>query len=238
MLFTFFQSKQRELTIFSWVYRGETAQGYSEVDIFENVNKATANSNSFYTSEPCTVNYDVGTPTRTNNCQGTAVGQGCSSGAEEGTFNQGFNDNYRVIAMQVETNTMRIWHFRKNEVPADLSSGNPDPSKWKRPTVALSPKSCNFQKAFSQFKIVCVLLLKPLKMRAKSIFRSSTSLSVVDGPVVITIGTYSVLQRRRPTAKIGLRITLKTSKTPILSSTPSSCTSELDLIFRDNLRCQ
>ncbi|KAJ4299304.1 hypothetical protein N0V90_004548 [Kalmusia sp. IMI 367209] len=102
-----------------WVYRGEQAQGYSEIDILENVDKSTANTHSFYTSEQCSVNFDVGNPLKTDNCHydPQAGGQqGCSFMAEEGTFNQGFNDNYKIIALQVETDTMKIWHFGKNEI--------------------------------------------------------------------------------------------------------------------------
>lgn len=103
------------------------------------------------------MNFDVGDPLKTDNChyetQAEGV-QGCSFMAEEGTFNQAFNDNYKIIALQVETDVMRIWHFGKDEVPADLTSGSPDPDTWKAPTVSLSPKSCDFQKAFSQFRIV------------------------------------------------------------------------------------
>ncbi|KAF1969323.1 hypothetical protein BU23DRAFT_477459 [Bimuria novae-zelandiae CBS 107.79] len=140
-----------------WVYRGEQAEGYSEIDILENVDKTTANTHSFYTSEECSVNFDVGSPLKTDNCHYDPQGagpQGCSFGAEEGTFNQAFNDNYQIIALQVEADTMKIWHFGKDEVPADLTAGTPDPSTWRAPTVALSPKSCDFQTAFSQFHVI------------------------------------------------------------------------------------
>lgn len=211
------------LTPYSWVYRGETAEGYSEIDILENVDKSTANSHSFYTSEQCTVNYDVGEPIKSDDCHwelNAAGQQGCGVMAEEGTFNQAFNDNYQMIALQVEADTMKIWHFRKNEVPADLNSGNPDPSTWKTPSVALSPKSCNFKTAFSQFRVVCAKFTLPQQLLTND--RSSTLPSAVRGPAVTTTGTSSVQRRLAPIATRGWLTTLTTSKTHTLSSTLSS----------------
>jgi hypothetical protein len=143
-----------------WVYQGETSKTYSEIDILENVNLQTANTHSFYTSEQCTINVQKGNlvPEKSTNCHWTANGpssQGCSFNAEPGTFNQPFNDQYKVIALQVEAERIRIWHFKKNEVPADLTSGKPNPDAWtKSPTVHITPKSCDFNKAFRMFHIV------------------------------------------------------------------------------------
>ncbi|KAF2449155.1 glycoside hydrolase family 16 protein [Karstenula rhodostoma CBS 690.94] len=144
-----------------WVYQGEQQQGsYAEIDILENVNVHTANTHSFYTSEKCTINVQKGNlvPEKTTDCTWKSDGpssQGCSFNAEEGTFNQPFNDQYRVVALQVESERIRIWHFKKTEVPADLSSANPNPDAWtKAPTVHITPKSCDFHKAFNHFYII------------------------------------------------------------------------------------
>ncbi|KAJ4359479.1 uncharacterized protein N0V89_000033 [Didymosphaeria variabile] len=143
-----------------WVYQGEDQAAYSEIDILENVNVHTANTHSFYTSEQCTVNIQTGSlvPEKSTNCHWTANGpssQGCSFNAPEGTFNQPFNDQYKVIALQVESDRIRIWHFKKTEVPADLSSASPNPDAWtKTPTVHITPKSCNFAQAFRHFRII------------------------------------------------------------------------------------
>jgi hypothetical protein len=75
--------------------------------------------------------------------------------APEGTFGNAFNENgYRIVALQKETDTMKIWHFKEGEIPADIASGNPDPSTWKNPTVDMSPQSCDLSKAFTKLFVV------------------------------------------------------------------------------------
>jgi hypothetical protein len=145
------------LTGCSWVYTGEQSAGagYHEIDILENVNQATANVHSFYTGEKCTVNIVKGNsvPEKTNDCHyiRDVEGKGCSFTADEGTFGNGFNQNrYKVVAMQLESDVIKIWHFKEGQVPSDIRSANPDPSKWANPTVHLTPKSCDFKKAFSK----------------------------------------------------------------------------------------
>lgn len=149
------------LNICSWVYTGEQSSGadYSEIDIIENVNQATANSHSFYTGQQCTIDIEKGESLRTDNCH-YELGQdgaGCSFMAEDGTFGNAFNQNgYRVVATQIEADGIKIWHFKDGEVPSDLTSGKPDPSKWANPTVSIKPKSCDFSKSFGRFFVVSI----------------------------------------------------------------------------------
>ena len=143
-----------------WVYQGETSKTYSEIDIVENVNLHTANTHSFYTSEQCTIKIEKGNlvPEKSTDCHWTSNGppsQGCSFNSEPRTFNQPFNGRFKIVALQVEAERIRIWHFKKNEVPADLTWGKPNPDSWtKLPTVHITPKSCDFNKAFRMFHIV------------------------------------------------------------------------------------
>lgn len=190
-----------------WVYQGETSETYAEIDILENVNVHTANTHSLYTSEQCTIDITKGNlvPEKSTDCHWTSTGpssQGCSFNAEEGTFNQPFNDQYKVVALQVEAERIRIWHFKKNEVPADLNSKNPNPDAWtKAPTVHITPKSCDFNKAFNMFHIVretlslsgfffsylyvCFLHYFLLRPCTESVsFRSSTRASAAVGLVM------------------------------------------------------
>jgi hypothetical protein len=142
-----------------WVYQGEQSSTYSEIDILENVNRESANTHSFYTSEACTVNRVIpDSSERTENCGNYNGGdeQGCSYSAPDGTFGKAFNDGgKKVIALQVEADGLKIWHFGKNEVPADIASGKPAPQSWtKKPSVHLTPKNCDFNKAWRMFHIV------------------------------------------------------------------------------------
>jgi hypothetical protein len=241
------------LIYYSWVYQGETSQTYSEIDILENVNLQTANTHSLYTSEQCTINVVKGdlSPEKTTNCHWTADGpssQGCSFNAEEGTFNQPFNNQYKVIVLQVEAERIRIWHFKKNEVPADLNSAHPNPDAWtKAPTMHITPKNCDFNKAFRMFHIVSEYAYSTPKSllgcRAPCIsviltnLRLLTSLSAANGPVPtssqITLANVSG-KRVTLNAINGWAIIRAISKTLTSSSTLSSCSKEL----RDMKSCQ
>jgi len=154
---------EASLTEHSWVYTGEQSSEaeYSEIDIVENTNAATANSHSFYTGAQCTIKVNKGESTRGNDCHHVSGEvDGCSFAAEEGTFGAAFNDNgYRVVAMQLEADGIKIWHFKDGDIPSDIASGNPDPSQWENPTVDISPDNCDISKAFSRFKLVGHILL-------------------------------------------------------------------------------
>jgi hypothetical protein len=209
----------------------------------------TANTHSLYTSEQCTINVEEGdlSPEKTTNCHRDSNGpssQGCSFNAEEGTFNQAFNDQYRVMALQIEADRIRTWHFKKNEVPADLNSAHPNPDAWsKAPTMHITPKNCDFNKAFRMFHIVSkdyFSKLEPLlACRAPRIFgiltnlRSSTSPSVAAGLVTtfpqITLASAS--GKRVPvTASLGWPTIPAILGTPTLSSTLSSCSKEVRIM--------
>ncbi|PVH95820.1 glycoside hydrolase family 16 protein [Periconia macrospinosa] len=140
-----------------WIYQGETSSSYSEIDIIENVNGESRNSHSFYTSEKCTVNRVIpDVSERTEDCTyDREPGQGCSYMAHEGTFNQGFNDNYSIVATQIESDGIKIWYFNEDEVPEDLRWDNPAPQDWSvEPSLHITPDDCDFDRAWRLFHIV------------------------------------------------------------------------------------
>lgn len=219
-----------------WVYQGELSQTYAEIDILENVNLQTANSHSFYTSEQCTINVVSGhlAEEKTNNCHWVLNGpdnQGCSFYADDGTFGQAFNQKYRVVALQVEAERIRIWHFGKNEIPADLTAGKPNPDSWtKAPSMHMTPKSCNFAKAFREFHIVCCTSVTGLRCgeRVTNECRSSTPASAAGGRAVTgaRITRASARGKRgRATARLGWRIIQRTLWIRTGRLTLLSCTS-------------
>jgi hypothetical protein len=151
--------KDEQLTDHSWVYTGEQSGGesYSEIDILEQVNEANANAHSFYTGKACTVKVNKGNPTRGTDCGNHVFGEvdGCSFEGAQGTFGREFNDNkYRVVAMQLEADGIKIWHFKEGQVPSDIASGKPNPANWKNPSMDISPDNCDISDAFAKFKVV------------------------------------------------------------------------------------
>jgi hypothetical protein len=82
---------------------------------------------------------------------------GCSAIAPYGTFGDSFNQNGGGIwATQVEAEGIKVWHFTRSEIPADITSDSPDPSKWGKPVVSLVPQNCDISKAWKKMKLVSV----------------------------------------------------------------------------------
>jgi hypothetical protein len=157
------------LTPCSWVYRGEDVPDseYSEIDLIESVNNATAGTQSFYTAENCSVAAVRGTLEDDSKLwclHEDKFDEGCRFEAEDDTFGQAFNENgYRYNVLLVEADAIKIWYFKNGEAPEDLTSEHPDPAHWTaEPTVHLAPVDCDFAKQFSRFHVVSRLHIPSL----------------------------------------------------------------------------
>ncbi|OAP61863.1 hypothetical protein AYL99_04066 [Fonsecaea erecta] len=112
-----------------------------EVDIIEGVNSQPSNNMAMHTNAGCTITSTgafSGT-LETDDCDTTAPDQpsnaGCSMRSQDTTsFGNGFNSNGGgVYATEWTSEEISIWFFPRNAIPADISSGNPDPSNWGLP---------------------------------------------------------------------------------------------------------
>lgn len=109
---------------------------------------------------------------------------GCEAIAPLGTFGDSFNQGGGGIwATQIEAEGIKIWHFTRAAIPADITSDTPDPSKWGKPVLSLAPQKCDITKAWKKMKIVSVstcsygyLLTEP----RSSTSRSAESLQVAE----------------------------------------------------------
>lgn len=84
---------------------------------------------------------------------------GCGVTAPDGTFGNPFNKNGGGIwATQIEAAGIKVWHFKRSAIPADIKSDKPDPNKWGMPVMSFVPNKCDIRNAWKKMKIVCLLL--------------------------------------------------------------------------------
>lgn len=85
----------------------------------------------------------------------TEPGTGCGNSDPRNTsFGADFNAiNGGVYAMELATQYIRIWFFPRSSIPADITSGAPDPSSWGLP-VSNFEGSCDIPSHFSQQQIM------------------------------------------------------------------------------------
>lgn len=118
-----------------------------EIDIFEGVNEQTANHMALHTgsgvvvSENQTFSGELITP----NCDVKAPGQGNNVGcgiadSDNTTYGTGFNLNGGgVYATEWTSAAIKIFFFPRNAIPADIASGNPQPSEaWGMPRAVFA----------------------------------------------------------------------------------------------------
>jgi hypothetical protein len=110
-----------------------------EIDIIEGVNSITANDMTLHTNAGCSlVKYNSSsagtlvTPNCDVNAQGQATNAGCLIGPTSSqTFGAGFNAiRGGVYATEWTSAAISIYFFPRNAIPADITTGNPDPSGW------------------------------------------------------------------------------------------------------------
>lgn len=144
-----------------------------EIDIIEGVNSQQANSMALHTNPGCSINNlgnlpgadDTGAGRRrfsgsikTGNCDVNAPGQGSNVGCaiatqDDSTYGDGFNNaGGGVYATEWTGDAISVYHFSRGSIPADISSGQPDPSTWGTPLAVFS--GCNFRQAVANQTIV------------------------------------------------------------------------------------
>ncbi|KAE8449223.1 hypothetical protein EG329_008390 [Mollisiaceae sp. DMI_Dod_QoI] len=133
-----------------------------EIDIIEGVNDATTNTITLHTSSGCTMT-STGSLSSSNltgtNCNAGNGNDGCGF---DTTSTQGYGSGFNAIgggvyAMEWTSSSIKIWNFPRSAIPADITSGSPDPSTWSTPVSAFSSGAnggCNIDSHFSGHNIV------------------------------------------------------------------------------------
>jgi hypothetical protein len=89
------------------------------------------------------------------------LSDGCGSTHASGSYGSAFNKGKGgVYAVWLESDALKIYWFNRQSIPADIKSGNPDPSKWGTPASQfLSGSGCNVGKYFKGQTIVSLLVV-------------------------------------------------------------------------------
>lgn len=89
---------------------------------------------------------------------------GCGNTMTKGSYGPTFNAaGGGVYATWLESDALKLYWWKRSDIPADITSGNPDPTKWGTPASQFtSGSNCNIGKYFKDLTIVStseVLLL-------------------------------------------------------------------------------
>ncbi|KAI0136194.1 concanavalin A-like lectin/glucanase domain-containing protein, partial [Xylariales sp. AK1849] len=144
-----------------WTY-GENWPYTGDIDIYENWNdNFDFNRQTLHTGDGCTVQgSDMSAEVETHNCNALYSGngqsefQGCSADDHgEGAWGDASGG---VYAVEWNGDHIKMWHFRSNKVPSDITQGCPDPTGWGQPTfnTAGGSGSCDIDSHYGSQKIV------------------------------------------------------------------------------------
>lgn len=149
----------------SWTIRNGNGP-YGEIDILEGSNDITQAFISLHTENACTFkspkSAELGTVNNGNtDCQ-LSNGAGCSVESTANSYGTPFNKNGGgIYAMQWTSNFIRVWFFARSKIPADITAGTPDPTKWGTPTANFDSADggCDIDANFPAQTVVSVILL-------------------------------------------------------------------------------
>lgn len=132
-----------------------------EVDIIEGVNSQSANNMALHTDAGCSITHtgQFSGQLMTDNCDVNAPGQGNNVGCsihsgDSNSFGNGFNSNGGgVYATEWTSEAINIWFFPRGAIPADLTSGTPNPSNWGQPSGQFTG-GCDIDDKFKDQKMI------------------------------------------------------------------------------------
>nr|BAJ61835.1 hyaluronidase [Talaromyces funiculosus] len=109
------------------------ANPYGEIDIMEAYDDVAGAYVSLHTSNTCTLSNRnfTGTDTRTD-CT-LSSGGGCGVQSTSSQFGAGFNAAGGGVWVLSLENSLQLWVFPRNQIPADITNGSPNPSSWGTP---------------------------------------------------------------------------------------------------------
>ncbi|CEJ94969.1 hypothetical protein VHEMI10473 [[Torrubiella] hemipterigena] len=138
-----------------WLF-GPDWPASGEIDIIEGVNTQAQNSVTLHTSQGCTMS-NVNTIKSTyfvgSNCGGT---NGCGQHTMDNqNYGAGFNAlGGGVYAMDWTPERIAVWFFPRSKIPADIASGNPNPSNWGQAVASFTGATCDIGSFFKEHQIV------------------------------------------------------------------------------------
>ncbi|MCJ1283511.1 hypothetical protein MMC26_002841 [Xylographa opegraphella] len=140
-----------------WVVGPNWPSG-GEIDIIEGVNIGVQDQVTLHTSPGCTVNVgtqgQTGTSTGDPSCGDGGGYNGCAVVDYVGTsYGTAFNSvGGGVYATLWNASVIEIWYWARNQVPADVTAGTPNPASWGSPAADFS--GCLFDTYFKNMNII------------------------------------------------------------------------------------
>ncbi|KAG4431871.1 hypothetical protein IFR05_012648 [Cadophora sp. M221] len=130
-----------------------------EIDIIEGVNDDTTNHMTLHTSPGCSLQSSgalSSSTLSTPDCNAGSAGEGCSL---KTTNKQGYGTGFNAVgggvyAMEWTALAIKVFFFTRNSIPADISSGNPNPKTWGVPVGSFSGSGCSIDSHFKNHQII------------------------------------------------------------------------------------
>ncbi|VDC03456.1 unnamed protein product [Peniophora sp. CBMAI 1063] len=139
-----------------------------EIDIIEGVNTQTNNQLTLHSGGGANCTIDTNPPlvngvtgylanVLNTQCLSTATADaGCSfSDPDPNSFGPGFNAvGGRVMAILRDESGVKMWSFARDDIPADILGGEPNPNLWSSPKAFWSSQTCDIDANFAAQTIV------------------------------------------------------------------------------------
>jgi len=141
-----------------WTF-GPNWPASGEIDIIEGVNQQATDAITLHTSSGCTMSGSgsaSGSILQNGDCNAGNGNTGCStSTASTQGFGAGFNAiGGGVYAMEWTSSAIEVYFFPRNAIPADITSGSPNPAGWGTPTASFSGSGCSIDSHFMNHNII------------------------------------------------------------------------------------
>lgn len=146
-----------------WTLGDGTWPFAGEVDILEGANNQGSVLSAAHTGHQCVVSQSPlqmsGTPNG-DDCQyyvdTSSNGAGCVAfDPNPNSYGGGFNANGGgVYAMEWTSEAIKVWFFPRGAIPADITSGTPQPSGWGLPFSIYNGPQCDIDQNFLNQRVV------------------------------------------------------------------------------------
>ncbi|PPQ67875.1 hypothetical protein CVT25_010314 [Psilocybe cyanescens] len=132
-----------------------------EIDVLEGVHNQPTNQMSLHTSEGCSLPSKFSASQVTSNvlhteCFVEPSNVGCGfSDTDPNSYGHNFNVAGGGVFAHLWDNTgIKIWRFSRGNIPADITSKNPNPSTWGVPAANFPSATCDMASHFFEHNLV------------------------------------------------------------------------------------
>ncbi|EAU90480.2 endo-1,3(4)-beta-glucanase [Coprinopsis cinerea okayama7 len=131
-----------------------------EIDILEGVHEQPTNQYTLHSGPGCTLSLDgveVASRLMHDQCASSnGDNRGCGFlDTDERSYGEPFNSVAGGVFAHLWNNEgIRMWHFPRGEIPADIEAQQPQPDLWGKPVAFWSSKTCDMSEHFYDHTLV------------------------------------------------------------------------------------